>query len=59
MVDGPALPDVGGGEALVLPGQEELSVAKLVLLFVCEICLRRALLLLLQLLCETTTDPRG
>lgn len=50
---GPDLPDVGGGEALVLPGQEELSVAKLVLLFVCELGLCWALLLLFQLLCET------
>lgn len=58
-VDSPALPDVGGGEALILPRQEELSVAKLVLLFVCKLRLRWALLLLLQFLCETTGDRRS
>lgn len=29
------LPDVCGGQTFVLPGEEELSVAKLVFLFVC------------------------
>lgn len=30
-----SLPDVCGGQTFILPGEEELSVAKLVFLFVC------------------------